>query len=351
MWQNRSTLFSLDTAYDSARLLLYREEAKNSQSKYQKQILADGVLKPRKWSEKEWKRRWPNSIERYSAIHKNVYKELDPTAQEYFEKTLAFMNEQGKTPVIVLTPVNPKLRKILGPLGWDDRHDGGRRLRGVAAGRVRLRLHRHDRPERVRLRQEGVVRRRAHDHRQHADGDRLHPQEDRRRAAGQDAGERSSRPGGVLLNSYTFLLVFLPVVVVLYWLVPRGYPRMLFLIAASLVFYGLWDWRYIPLLLATTLVDWVAGHYLAKSEAEGASRRRKLILAAAVTINLAFLGYFKYRGFFVDSARRHPAAARRPASRCRRSSCCCRSASASTPSPASRTRWTCSAASTSRPRA
>ena len=122
LWQNRSTLFSLDTAYDSARLLLYREEAKSSQSKYQKQILADGVLKPRKWSEKEWKRRWPKSIERYSAIHKNVYKELDPTAQEYFEKAVAFMNDQGKTPVVVLTPVNPRLRKILAPLGWDDRH-------------------------------------------------------------------------------------------------------------------------------------------------------------------------------------------------------------------------------------
>jgi D-alanyl-lipoteichoic acid acyltransferase DltB (MBOAT superfamily) len=104
----------------------------------------------------------------------------------------------------------------------------------------------------------------------------------------------------VLLNSYSFLLVFLPVVVVLYWVVPRGYPRLVLLIAASLVFYGLWDWRFIPLLLATTLTDWVAGHYLAKSEAEGASRRRKLILAAAVIINLAFLGYFKYRGFFVD---------------------------------------------------
>ena len=104
----------------------------------------------------------------------------------------------------------------------------------------------------------------------------------------------------MLLNSYTFLLIFLPVVVVLYWLVPRGYPRMLFLIAASLVFYGLWDWRFIPLLLGSTLVDWVAGHYLAGSEAEGGSRRRKLLLAAAVTVNLALLGYFKYRGFFVD---------------------------------------------------
>jgi D-alanyl-lipoteichoic acid acyltransferase DltB (MBOAT superfamily) len=106
----------------------------------------------------------------------------------------------------------------------------------------------------------------------------------------------------VLLNSYTFLLVFLPAVVVLYWVIPRGYARLLFLVAASLVFYGLWDWRYIPLLLATTLVDWVAGHYLARTdaEAEGAGRRRKLILAAAVAVNLAFLGYFKYRGFFVD---------------------------------------------------
>ena len=106
----------------------------------------------------------------------------------------------------------------------------------------------------------------------------------------------------MLLNSYSFLLIFLPVVVVLYWVIPRGYARLLFLVAASLLFYGLWDWRYIPLLLATTLADWVAGRSLAASaaEGEGASRRRKLILAAAVTVNLAFLGYFKYRGFFVD---------------------------------------------------
>lgn len=105
----------------------------------------------------------------------------------------------------------------------------------------------------------------------------------------------------MLLDSYTFLLVFLPVVVVLYWLAPRGYPRLLVLITASLFFYGLWDWRYIPLLLGTALADWVAGRRLADTVAEGAGRRRKLILAAAVAVNLALLGYFKYRGFFVDS--------------------------------------------------
>jgi alginate O-acetyltransferase complex protein AlgI len=105
----------------------------------------------------------------------------------------------------------------------------------------------------------------------------------------------------MLLNSSTFLLVFLPVAVTLYWLTPRGYPRLLVLIAASLVFYGLWDWRFIPLLLASTLVDYLAGQRLASSVDEGATGRRRAILAAAVTINLALLGYFKYRGFFVDS--------------------------------------------------
>ena len=107
----------------------------------------------------------------------------------------------------------------------------------------------------------------------------------------------------MLLNSYSFLLIFLPVVVVLYWVIPRGYARLLFLIAASLLFYGLFDWRFVPLLLGTTLVDWVAGQLMARGErAEGvAARRRKLILVAAIAINLGFLGYFKYRGFFVDS--------------------------------------------------
>ena len=123
LWENRSTLFSLDTGWDAARLLLHRKEATTSQSKYRKQILDDGVLKPRTWSEKEWKRRWPRSVERYSDLHKNVFKGLDPTAQEYFEKTLSFMNEQGQTPIIMLTPINPRLRKILAPLGWTKRYE------------------------------------------------------------------------------------------------------------------------------------------------------------------------------------------------------------------------------------
>lgn len=72
----------------------------------------------------------------------------------------------------------------------------------------------------------------------------------------------------MLFNSFRFLLLFLPVVA-LYWLVPRGAPRLAFLVVASCIFYGLWDWRDVPLLPGTTLADWVAGHCLARTEGEG----------------------------------------------------------------------------------
>jgi len=102
----------------------------------------------------------------------------------------------------------------------------------------------------------------------------------------------------VLFNSFGFLFLFLPVVVLLNWLIPRGYARLTFLIVASCVFYGLWDWRYIPLLLGTTLVDWAAGWAIVRSEDQ---RRRKLLLAAAIAVNIGLLAYFKYRGFFFTS--------------------------------------------------
>ncbi|MEZ5125921.1 MAG: MBOAT family O-acyltransferase [Thermoleophilia bacterium] len=99
-------------------------------------------------------------------------------------------------------------------------------------------------------------------------------------------------------SSYGFLLAFLPVVVVVYWLVPRGRARLVFLFLASCVFYGYWSWRFVPLLLVATLVAWVAGRLLVVSSTR---RRRRAILCAAVFVNVSLLAYFKYRGFFLDS--------------------------------------------------
>ena len=120
--ENRTTMFSWVTAWDSVRVLLNRDKAVVKASKYRDTFLPDGMLKQRLWSEKEWSRRFPKSLKRYGDLYRNAYKKLDPEAQRYFERTLKLMNDQGATPLIVLTPINPKLLKVVGPLGWPERH-------------------------------------------------------------------------------------------------------------------------------------------------------------------------------------------------------------------------------------
>jgi alginate O-acetyltransferase complex protein AlgI len=96
----------------------------------------------------------------------------------------------------------------------------------------------------------------------------------------------------MLFNSFPFILVFLPPVLAGYWLLARREaPRLWFLLLASIVFYGYWDWRFTPLLVGSILVNWVA------IEAFYGSRLR-LILVAAIVANLLCLGAFKYLGFF-----------------------------------------------------
>jgi alginate O-acetyltransferase complex protein AlgI len=102
----------------------------------------------------------------------------------------------------------------------------------------------------------------------------------------------------VLFNSFIFLFAFLPATLVAYWSLRRPRWRLTFLALASYVFYAYWDWRYVPLLIGSTSVDWLAGRAIARSDN---GRRRKLLLAAALGVNLAVLGYFKYRGFFAAS--------------------------------------------------
>jgi len=103
----------------------------------------------------------------------------------------------------------------------------------------------------------------------------------------------------VLFNSYVFLFAFLPVVLVVWWTLRPPTVRLTFLALASYFFYGWWDWHFIPLLFTSTSVDFISGHMISRSDDP---RRRKIVLVTALSINLAFLGYFKYAGFFVDSA-------------------------------------------------
>jgi D-alanyl-lipoteichoic acid acyltransferase DltB (MBOAT superfamily) len=101
----------------------------------------------------------------------------------------------------------------------------------------------------------------------------------------------------MIFNSLQYAL-FLPVVVGLYWALPRRYRTPLLLVA-SYVFYGAWDWRFLGLLLLSTVVDYSIGLRLDATDDE---RRRKLLLLASVGVNLSILGFFKYADFFIDSA-------------------------------------------------
>jgi alginate O-acetyltransferase complex protein AlgI len=102
----------------------------------------------------------------------------------------------------------------------------------------------------------------------------------------------------VLFNSYTFICGFLPLALIGWWGLRDTRFRLTFLALASYVFYAWWDWRYLPLLIISTSVDFGAGHAINRTQDE---QRRRWLLTLALTTNLALLAYFKYVGFFLGS--------------------------------------------------
>ncbi len=101
----------------------------------------------------------------------------------------------------------------------------------------------------------------------------------------------------MLFNSVDFA-IFLPVVFVLYWFVFSNslkYQNLL-IVASSYMFYGWWDWRFLGLIVFSTVLDFYIGKTLAKTTHE---RNRKLLLYTSVGVNLGFLGVFKYCDFFI----------------------------------------------------
>ncbi|MBU2996727.1 MBOAT family protein [Cellulophaga baltica] len=104
----------------------------------------------------------------------------------------------------------------------------------------------------------------------------------------------------MLFNSVDFA-VFLPVVFVLYWFVFKNKLKAqnLLILTASYFFYGLWDWRFLFLILASTIVDFFVGIFINKYESK--ANKAKLWLLVSIIFNLSLLGFFKYYNFFVGS--------------------------------------------------
>lgn len=102
-----------------------------------------------------------------------------------------------------------------------------------------------------------------------------------------------------MLFSEPVFWVFFAVVVALYVILPhRGQNRMLLI--ASYIFYGAWDWRFLSLIILSTMVDYCVGLGLAR---ESVAQRRKRLLGISLVVNLGMLGVFKYFGFFAESFR------------------------------------------------
>lgn len=96
----------------------------------------------------------------------------------------------------------------------------------------------------------------------------------------------------MLFNSAEFL-IYLPIVFAIYWLVRKNRRlQNLWIVAASYLFYGWWDWRFLMLIAFTSGLSWLSGVMM------GRKRREKLWLWISVVVNLAILGLFKYYDFF-----------------------------------------------------
>ena len=99
-------------------------------------------------------------------------------------------------------------------------------------------------------------------------------------------------------NSFEFL-IFLIVVVAAYWRLGTVRYQNLLLLGMSYFFYARWDWRFLSLIVISTVVDYLVGLALMRTEDQV---RRRYLLAISLLTNLGILGFFKYAGFFVDSA-------------------------------------------------
>jgi alginate O-acetyltransferase complex protein AlgI len=111
-----------------------------------------------------------------------------------------------------------------------------------------------------------------------------------------DKGRRSTR-GFMLFNSFAFLLLFLPAAFALHWLVERFRPqwRLPLLVVLSIAFYGYWDWRFVPLLIGSILINWLVSVLFIDKRAE-------ILIGLALAANLLVLAVFKYFNFFADLA-------------------------------------------------
>ncbi|MCB2173661.1 MBOAT family protein [bacterium] len=99
----------------------------------------------------------------------------------------------------------------------------------------------------------------------------------------------------MLFNSYVFWL-FYAIVLLLYFRLQHRFQNRLLLVA-SYIFYGYWDYRFLSLILISTVVDYYVAQAIHASDRQS---RRKRLLLVSIVVNIGFLGFFKYYNFFAE---------------------------------------------------
>ena len=102
----------------------------------------------------------------------------------------------------------------------------------------------------------------------------------------------------MVFSSLVFVCVFLPVVFVLYTILPGLKTKNVLLIIASLLFYAYGEPVYVLLMLGSSVANYLFARLIAEGKTE---KRKKVFLALAVILNLGVLGVFKYTGFLLES--------------------------------------------------
>lgn len=95
-------------------------------------------------------------------------------------------------------------------------------------------------------------------------------------------------------------IIFLSIVSVLYWTICHGNKNLQnsLIVAASLVFYSFWDWRFLGLLLLTALSTFFAGLWMSKLND---NVKKKTLFIGVITLNVGILFFFKYFNFFLQT--------------------------------------------------
>jgi alginate O-acetyltransferase complex protein AlgI len=101
-------------------------------------------------------------------------------------------------------------------------------------------------------------------------------------------------------SSITFIFLFLPIILIAFYIIPRNGWRNFVLVAASFVFFAWADPTHIHILFLSILINYFIGIFVGKAKVKNSEKQAKNLLWIGIFLNLLLLGFYKYTGFFFD---------------------------------------------------